>query len=135
LDFPVVITTNYDQLFEQALRDVGKQPRVAIYTPRLEETVDYRKPTAQSPIVFNIHGDISRPETIVITDEDYIDFVLRMSNKEPYDPLPRRLKVYLRTGRPCSLATACWITTCGCCSRRCAGRSTAPTCLTCTPWT
>jgi len=95
LDFPVVITTNYDQLFEQALRDAGKQPRVAIYTPRLEQTVDYRKPTAQSPIVFKIHGDISRPETIVISDEDYIDFVLRMSNKEPYDPLPRRLKVYL----------------------------------------
>jgi len=95
LDFPVVITTNYDQLFEQALRDAGKQPRVVIYTPRLEETVDYRKPTAESPIVFKIHGDISRPETIVITDEDYIDFVLRMSNKEPYDPLPRRLKVYL----------------------------------------
>lgn len=95
LDFPVVITTNYDQLFEKALHEVGKQPRVAIYTPRLEETVDYRKPTVQSPIVFKIHGDISRPETIVITDEDYIDFVLRMSNKEPYDPLPRRLKVYL----------------------------------------
>ncbi len=95
LDFPVVITTNYDQLFEKALRDAGKEPRVAIYTPRLEETVDYRRPTAQSPVVFKIHGDISRPETIVITDEDYIDFVLRMSNKEPYDPLPRRLKVYL----------------------------------------
>jgi hypothetical protein len=95
LDFPVVITTNYDQLFEKALRDSGKEPRVAIYTPRLEETTDYRKPTAQSPIVFKIHGDISRPETVVITDEDYIDFVLRMSNKEPYDPLPRRLKVYL----------------------------------------
>jgi hypothetical protein len=95
LDFPVVITTNYDQLFERALTDAGKQPRVAIYTPRLEQTIDYRKPTVQSPIVFKIHGDISRPETIVITDEDYIDFVLRMSNKEPYDPLPRRLKVYL----------------------------------------
>jgi hypothetical protein len=95
LDFPVVITTNYDQLFEKALRDAGKEPRVAIYTPQLVETTDYRKPTAQSPIVFKIHGDISRPETVVITDEDYIDFVLRMSNKEPYDPLPRRLKVYL----------------------------------------
>jgi hypothetical protein len=95
LDFPVVITTNYDQLFEKALREAGKEPRVAIYTPKLVETTDYRKPTAQSPIVFKIHGDISRPETIVVTDEDYIDFVLRMSNKEPYDPLPRRLKVYL----------------------------------------
>ena len=32
---------------------------------------------------------------IVITDEDYIQFVLRMSNKEPYDPVPLTLKFYL----------------------------------------
>ncbi len=95
LDFPVVITTNYDRLFEKALAEVGKQPQIAIYTKEREETTDYRRPTAQEPIVFKIHGDISRPETIVITDEDYIDFVLRMRDKEPYDPLPRRLKVSL----------------------------------------
>ena len=59
-----------------------------------------RRPTtatrrSQSPILFKIHGDISRPETIVVTDEDYIQFVLRMSNKDPYDPLPLTLKFYL----------------------------------------
>jgi hypothetical protein len=95
LHFPLVITTNYDQLFEQALAATGKQPRVAVYTPNLEPTVDYRDPTAESPIVFKIHGDIARPETIVITDEDYIQFVLRMSNKDPYDPVPLTLKYYL----------------------------------------
>ena len=26
--------------------------------------------------MFKIHGDITKPETIVITDEDYIQFVL-----------------------------------------------------------
>ena len=88
LGFPLVITTNYDQLFERALADAGKQPRVAVYTPNLEATIDYRDPSSQSPIVFKIHGDISRPETIVVTDEDYIQFVLRMSNKDPYDPIP-----------------------------------------------
>ena len=95
LDFPLVITTNYDQLLENALRAAGKEPRVAIYTPRLEPTTDYRDPTAESPIVFKIHGDVSRPESIVITDEDYIQFVLRMSNKDPYDPVPLTLKYYL----------------------------------------
>jgi hypothetical protein len=95
LGFPLVITTNYDQLFENALATVGKQPRVAVYTPNLEATTDYREPTSQSPIVFKIHGDISRPETIVVTDEDYIQFVLRMSNKDPYDPVPLTLKFYL----------------------------------------
>ena len=95
LGFPLVITTNYDQLFESALIEAGKQPRVAVYTPNLEVTADYRDPTAESPVVFKIHGDILRPETIVITDEDYIQFVLRMSNKDPYDPVPLTLKYYL----------------------------------------
>lgn len=95
LGFPLVITTNYDQLFEGALMGVGKQPRMSIYTPNLEATADYRDPRADSPIVFKIHGDIQRPETIVITDEDYITFVLRMSNKEQYDPVPLGLKYYL----------------------------------------
>jgi hypothetical protein len=95
LPFPLVITTNYDQLFEAALYASGKQPRVAIYTPNLEATPDHRDPASDSPVVFKLHGDLSRPETIVITDEDYIQFVLRMSNKEPYDPVPLTLKYYL----------------------------------------
>lgn len=95
LGFPLVITTNYDQLFEHALIAAGKQPRVAVYTPDLEATTDHRDPTPDSPIVFKIHGDISEHKTIVITDEDYIQFVLRMSNKDPYDPVPLTLKYYL----------------------------------------
>ena len=95
LGFPLVITTNYDQLFENALIAAGKQPRVTVYTPNLEPTTDYRDPTTESPVVFKIHGDILRPETIVITDEDYIQFVLRMSSKDPYDPVPLTLKYYL----------------------------------------
>ncbi len=95
LDFPLIITTNYDQLLEQALVLAGKQPRVSVYTPNLEATVDFRDPSPQNPVVFKVHGDVDRPETIVVTDEDYIQFVLRMSNKDPYDPLPLTLKYHL----------------------------------------
>ncbi len=95
LGFPLVITTNYDQLFENALIAAGKQPRVTVYTPNLEPTTEYRDPTAESPVVFKLHGDILRPETIVITEEDYIQFTLRMSSKDPYDPVPLTLKYYL----------------------------------------
>ena len=62
-------------------------------TSRRRPITASRRP--QSPILFKIHGDISRPETIVVTDEDYIQFVLRMSNKDPYDPIPLTLKFYL----------------------------------------
>ena len=96
LDFPLVITTNYDQLFERALRDAGKQPRVSVYQPEPEPTTDFDNETAQSPVIYKLHGDIARRESLVVTDEDYIQFVLRMSDKEPYDPIPLSLKHFLK---------------------------------------
>ncbi|MEA2157549.1 MAG: hypothetical protein QOE11_3689 [Solirubrobacteraceae bacterium] len=96
LDFPLVITTNYDGLFERALRDVGKTPRVSVYKPADEPTTDYEDGTAESPIIYKLHGDISQRESLVVTDEDYIQFVLRMSDKEPYDPIPLSLKYFLK---------------------------------------
>jgi hypothetical protein len=95
LDFPLVITTNYDGLFERALRDAGKQPRVSVYKPEPEPTTDFEDETAHSPIVYKLHGDIAHRE-LVVTDEDYIQFVLRMSDKEPYDPIPLSLKHFLK---------------------------------------
>jgi SIR2-like domain len=96
LDFPLVITTNYDQLFERALRDAGKQPRVSVYKPEPEPTTDFDNETAQTPVVYKLHGDIAHRESLVVTDEDYIQFVLRMSDKEPYDPIPLSLKHFLK---------------------------------------
>jgi hypothetical protein len=95
LDFPLVITTNYDQLFERALQAVGKQPRVAVYNPEREPTMDFRNATPESPVIYKLHGDIAQRESLVVTDEDYIQFVLRMSDKEPYDPIPLSLKYFL----------------------------------------
>jgi SIR2-like domain len=96
LDFPLVITTNYDALFERALQAVGKQPRVAVYNPESSvPTTDFRNATSDSPVVYKLHGDIARRESLVVTDEDYIQFVLRMSDKEPYDPVPLSLKFFL----------------------------------------
>src|SRR5918998_64700 len=99
LDFPLVITTNYDQLLERALREAGKAPRVSVYKPEPEVTTDFRNATAQSPVIYKLHGDIAQRESLVVTDEDYIQFVLRMSDKEPYDPIPLSLKFFL-TGSP-----------------------------------
>ena len=95
LDFSLVITTNYDQLFERALREAGKAPRVAVYNPVAEPTTDFRNATVQSPVIYKLHGDIAHRESLVITDEDYIQFVMRMSDKDPYDPIPLSLKFYL----------------------------------------
>jgi hypothetical protein len=101
LKFPVVITTNYDQL-EKALEEVGKDPFVSIFKKNetLEEsTDDYphdEEPTPERPFVFKIHGDIDKPDSLVITDEDYIQFVLRMSDKQDFHPVPETIRYYLK---------------------------------------
>jgi hypothetical protein len=98
LAFPLVITTNFDSLFERALYSAGKQPRVTVYSPGSETpTDDPPDPTSASPLVRKLHGDISHPETLVLTDEDYIEFIMRLGDREPYDPIPLRLKFYLST--------------------------------------
>jgi SIR2-like domain len=96
LDFPIVITTNYDQLLGRALQATGKQPRIAVYNPgATEPPVDFRNATAPSPVIYKLHGDIAHRESLVVTDEDYIQFAMRMSDKDPYDPIPLSLKFYL----------------------------------------
>jgi hypothetical protein len=92
LDFPIVVTTNYDRLFENALIKADKDPRRVVYTPQSEPTQDPGDGTVDSPVLFKLHGDIGHPESIVITDEDYIQFVLRMSDKAAFDPIPLTLK-------------------------------------------
>ena len=97
LNFPLIITTNYDQLFEQALYGVGKSPFITHYNKDpFVPTTDYMDPTERRPFLFKIHGDIGHPESIVITDEDYIDFVLRMSDKDPLNPVPETFRFFFK---------------------------------------
>jgi hypothetical protein len=96
LNFPLVITTNYDRLFERALAEANKQQYVGLYETEQNPTAECpHDPTPERPFLFKIHGDISRPESIVITDEDYIQFILRMSHEGPYHPIPMMLKYHL----------------------------------------
>jgi SIR2-like protein len=94
IDFPVVITTNYDQLFEKALRLVGKDPIVGVYEPTTQPAKYYPgSPQAKEPWLFKIHGCISDPASIVITDEDYIHFVMRMADPLAQSPVPLKISV------------------------------------------
>jgi hypothetical protein len=97
LPFPLVITTNYDQLFERALEFVGTPPRVTIYSPDpFTRTIDQSDISAKRPFLLKLHGDIDRPESIVVTDEDYIQFLLRMSDREPFHPVPETYLYHLK---------------------------------------
>lgn len=97
IDFPIVITTNYDRLYEQALGLFGKTVSPAVYNPkRSEETTQLRGlPKKDERWLFKMHGCVSQPESIVITDEDYIRFVIRTNDSEDFHPIPQKIRVQL----------------------------------------
>lgn len=98
LDFPLIITTNFDRLLESSLRAFNKEPNVIVYEkdPK-RKTVKCTIKSAENPTIFKIHGDIFIPgekkddDSAVITDEDYIHFIMRMMDREDYDPVPRSI--------------------------------------------
>jgi hypothetical protein len=103
LNFPIIITTNYDQLYERAISKVAVEDGSSasylksVYSPR--ETVRTsdceREPSATRPYLLKIHGDVDDVDSIVVTDEDYLQFVLRMRDKHPYNPVGKNVHRFL----------------------------------------
>ena len=66
LPIRVFWTTNYDNLIERSLNEAGKTADVKITAANLA----INKPRSDA-IVYKMHGDISQPESAVITKDDY----------------------------------------------------------------
>jgi SIR2-like protein len=104
LPFRLIITTNYDTHFEdECIRHSDKTPLVSYYHNNVDARIPTRDysgkddPSVKKPLVLKIHGDIANtPESIVITEEDYIQFVLRMADAEPFYPIPRTALYFVR---------------------------------------
>lgn len=89
--FPVWLTTNYDDLIRRALFSMNKPPRtgVSLWTPpevywdKAKYELADVQPTAKEPIVFHLHGTYEDEASMVITEEDYLEFLEQMASPEP----------------------------------------------------
>jgi len=90
LPFKIIVTTNYDRLLEEALREFNKDPFPTVYNPEFGERAKDMpgEPTPERPLLFKMHGDLNHRESIVITGEDYITFIQRMMEKRKAHPVP-----------------------------------------------
>jgi hypothetical protein len=84
LPLPIFLTTNFDHFMTEALRLRGKRPREEIcrWNEKLsmrESTLepDY-EPTVQEPLVYHLHGHCAVPESLVLTEDDYFDFLVNI---------------------------------------------------------
>ena len=81
LDLPVYVTTNYDDLLVKAIerRHPGRVAReVARWNREVERRAGEftaRDPTPASPLVFHLHGHSELLASMVLTEDDYVEFV------------------------------------------------------------
>jgi hypothetical protein len=102
LPFPFYITTNYDTLLEKSLYQaktlggLDKDPIVRVYDPKRDKPPEPvpLNPQERNPVVFKLHGDIHKPESIVVTEEDYLEFILKMTDNYAH-PIPNQIRTQL----------------------------------------
>lgn len=100
LPLPVYLTTNYDDLLLQALRHTNppKDPRREVcrwhaglksVPPVLGAAARYT-PDYAKPVVFHLHGSDEYSRSLVLTEDDYLDFLVNTSRNQRM--LPPRIQ-------------------------------------------
>ena len=95
LPLPVYMTTNYDDFMVQALRSRNKDPKPELCRwnklvkdqPSIFESEPGFNPTPANPVVFHLHGRDEVPESLVLTEDDYLDFLVNISRDQTLLPL------------------------------------------------
>jgi len=92
LHLPLYITTNYDNFLFRAIESTPPR-RQPIREFCRWNTVHPSKrgpsgvnPTSERPVVFHLHGIMERPATMVLTEDDYLDFM--KSDPKSLMPIP-----------------------------------------------
>ena len=104
LDLPIYLTTNYDGLMLAALRARGKQPERELcgWNDLVRELQPSAldagfTPTPSTPLVYHLHGHGDLPQSMVLTEDDYLAFLVRISTDNTVRLLPSKIRSALAT--------------------------------------
>jgi len=86
LPLPVYLTTSQSDFLERALEAEGKKPRTQIcfWSGQISSaSPDHRTdlefiPTVTNPMVYHLYGLDEYPQTLVISEDDYLSFLIAM---------------------------------------------------------
>jgi hypothetical protein len=108
LNLPIYITTNYDNFMFDALKSRQKDPERELcrWSNELDQILKLKqiqpilspvvKPSAMKPIVYHLHGYLEISESMVLTENDYLDFMIRLHEKDS-PILPPQITIALAT--------------------------------------
>jgi CHAT domain/SIR2-like domain len=93
--FPLYLTTNFDPLLSVALQAAGKSPQPALcpwndYVEQYQSS-EATEPDAEHPLVYHLFGQIGQSDSLVLTEDDYFDYLIGVtSNKDLIPEAVRR---------------------------------------------
>lgn len=99
MPLPIYITTNFNNLMASALQEAGKDPQVILcpwndYIEQAESIYDREPdyfPTPERPLIYHLFGRLNEPDSVVLTEDDYFDFLIGVtSNNKLIPPAVRR---------------------------------------------
>jgi hypothetical protein len=97
LPLPIYITTNYDNFMYEALKATKRKDPKRDFSRWADilknEPVVFKpgyEPTVANPVVFHLHGCADKSQSIVITEDDYLDFLIALWRDKWV--LPERIK-------------------------------------------
>lgn len=103
LPFPIYITTNYDNFMERALKDKRRNPVTEFcrWDPQAADLFDFKSrvrktdytPDEYNPLVYHLHGVLDPPESMVLTEKDYISFIVNLNKASKL--LPPQVEIAL----------------------------------------
>ncbi|GAA0403653.1 hypothetical protein Acor_33050 [Acrocarpospora corrugata] len=88
------LTTNYDNFLAEALRRRGKQPTEEVSAWWEGGSTDVpvvATPDWEKPLVYYLHGSWAMPRSLVLTEADYLNYLVNMVDASAYTgrfPLP-----------------------------------------------
>lgn len=103
LDLPIYLTTGYHEFLETALRRAGKRPRTDFcrWHKNIESSERYPsafdgsyEPSKQEPLVYHLHGLDRYEDSLVLTEDDYLTFLVACSQNigKNSDPVHGRVR-------------------------------------------
>lgn len=100
LPLPIYITTDYHGFLEMALRYAGKTPCTELcrWHNDLRDLpsalADGFEPTAQTPLVYHLHGFDEYPDSLVLAEDDFLKFLVACTQNvgRDTDPIPKRIR-------------------------------------------
>jgi hypothetical protein len=93
LPFPLIISTCHDRLLADALEKSGKSPvayRFNLRGDRSDNPEFVIPGSAATPLVYHLFGGFDEPQSLVISENDLLDFLIAVISERP--PMPNSLR-------------------------------------------